>query len=787
MKTQQWLKLVKKARLLLSWVAAVFLVLGVVACKGSTGSNGTPAVDHGAISGTVRDQIGSPVVAATISTDPSTIAAQTDTAGSFTLASIPIGAYTVVASKTGYIDSKLTGIGVGAGATMNVSLVLASVLPPAGSLSGRVLGRKGTSGVSSPVAGAQVCVEGGSLCANAQSDGTYTLTGVTPGFIFLSASATGYLLGETRQAAFLASGATVTGLDITLSGRPTNSATYVGTITCVSCHTSVSPSVVAAWQNSAHFKAFDRTLNSIDVTGWPAAPASGCTPTTMDTGFMATDPTVTTGPMDREVFLVRYKTGCTTTSSFAMALDTNQNGTVDGSDTIIPVTGSIGGVATGAGQCGNGGIIPANSPCSANLGGTGTTANIGWWQQEYLVSIASGTNKPGWVTWDTTSTPTDMLVLPATWNQRTQAWIPAPDYNPVQSMTFSAACSGCHETGLSFVTDTSGNVTSYSAVSQNIGCEKCHGPGSSHVSAGGDAQLIVNPTYLTAQSEREVCGQCHSQGVASTSPSGALGFAWNSLATVGGGNFIPGVHQLSDFQTAPAYGDPEFYWPSGFPSSDHITYTDFGGNVHANNSYEKMSCANCHSGHAGTGGPSKFQSTAGQSSDQYNFQNNDKILRNDVICLTCHATHGDFALISLTDVANYHISTGGAVQLNGTAFIPNSDQQTQSTDLISSLVNSHMMARAAMPAYFDPTGDVSGMPVGRCSSCHMAKTSFTGAFFSGLDANGKTANVIGDVTSHIFRVAWPVMSLETWSAATSWDGVMPNACGSCHKEYRFGK
>lgn len=786
MKIQQWFKQVIKTRLLLSWIAAAFLVLGGLSCKGSTGDTGTPAVDHGTISGTVKDPTGSPVVAVAVSTDPSTTAVQTDIAGTFTLASIPIGAYAVVASKTGYVDSKLTGVGVGAGATMNVSLVLAPVAPTVGSLSGRVLGRKGTSGVSSPVASAQVCVEGGSICVNAQSDGTYTLTGVTPGFIFLSASATGYLLGETRQASFLAAGATVTGLYITLSGRPTNSATYVGTNTCVSCHTSVSPSVVTAWQNSAHFKAFDRTPGSVDVTGWPAAPTSCSTATTMNTGFMATDPTVTTPPTDRTVFLVRWKAGCGQ-PTFAMAFDTNQNGIVDAGDTIIPVNGSIGGVATGAGQCGNGGIIPANAPCSANLGGTGATANMGWWQQEYLVSIASGTSKPAWVTWDTTNTPTDMLVLPATWNQRTQTWIPAPDYNPVQSMSFSAACSGCHETGLSFVTDTSGNVTSYSAVSQNIGCEKCHGPGSAHVNAGGDAQLIVNPTYLTAQSEREVCGQCHSQGVASTSPAGALGFAWNSLATVGGGNFIPGVHQLSDFQTAPAYGDPGFYWPSGFPSSDHITYIDFGGNVHANNSYEKLSCANCHSGHAGAGGPSQFQRTTGQSGDQYAFQNNDKILRNDVICLACHATHGDFASISLADVANYHISTGGAVQLNGTAFTPSSDQQTQSTDLISSLTNSHMMARAAMPAYFDPTGDVSGMPVGRCSSCHMAKTSFTGAFFSGLDVNGKTANVIGDVTSHIFRVAWPVMSMETWSAATSWDGVMPNACGSCHKEYRFGK
>ncbi len=57
-------------------------------------------------------------------------------------------------------------------------------------------------------------------------------------------------------------------------------------------------------------------------------------------------------------------------------------------------------------------------------------------------------------------------------------------------------------------------------------------------------------------------------------------------------------------------------------------------------------------------------------------------------------------------------------------------------------------------SYYDPTGAVSGMPVGRCASCHMMLTSFTALFFSGLDANRRTANVIGDVSSHTFRVAW---------------------------------
>ncbi len=764
--------------------AAASLTLGLLACKGSTGpagpagAAGTPAVDHGTIAGTVKDPTGAAVAGATVATDPATATAQTDAAGSFTLASIPIGSYNLVASKTGYVNGTLTGVGVAAGGTVNVSLVLAPIPPTVGSISGTVLGRKGTSGTSSPVAGATVCVQGTSTCSSpTAADGTYAISGAAPGFVFVGATATGWLAGETREATFLAAGGTATGVDVTLSGAPASTATYLGSSACVTCHAGVTPGIVSAWQASAHARATRRDLTQVDPTGWALVTQEpGCTSTAnaLGLGFTAPDPDVTTAPADRQVFLVRFAAGCT--PAFAMALDTNSNGVVDTGDTIIPVTGTVGGVATGAGQCGNGGIIPATALCSQGT--------IGWWQQEYLVSIG-GAGKPSWVTWDTTNTPTDMLVLPAAWNQRALAWVLAPDYGTTQDTTWSKACSGCHETGLSLAADANGNVTSYSARSQDIGCEKCHGPGSSHAGAGGDAQLIVNPAYLTAQSEREVCGQCHSQDVASTSPAGAFGFAWNDTATTGGGNFIPGLHVLSDFQSAPAFGDPADYWPGDFPSADHLTYIDFGASVHANNQFEKLTCANCHSGHGGTGGPSAIQKTAG--TDTYVFQANDAVLRDDVACLSCHATFGPFAAVALEDVANYHVMEGGAVLKDGTAMAPSADAQLVSEGLIASAVTAHMLAEAGMPGYFDPTGAASGMPVGRCSSCHMAKTAFTGTYFSGLDASGRTANVIGDVTAHTVRVAWPDTSLATWAAATTWDGVMPNACGSCHAAYRFGK
>jgi len=658
-----------------------------------------------------------------------------------------------------------------------------SVTPP--SISGTVSFAAGST--MQPVAGAQVCAEGTTTCTTSASDGSYALGGLTPGQVFLSASASGFLPGETRESVTLASGAAVTGVALLLSGRPPDSAHYVGSGLCFYCH----ESEVLAWQSSAHSKALDQTTQSVDVTGWPAAPSDCTGPAQpVNSSIQQADPMVAP-PADptRDVYLVRWKAGCGQ-PEFAMAFDTNGNGIIDAGDTVIPVTGSIGGVATDAGQCGNGGILPAQNPCASNLGGSHPTAAMGWWQQEYLTAIG-GSAKPSWVTWDTSGTPTDALVMPLAWNQRTQQWVAAPDYNTAQTGTWSMACAGCHEVGLTLAVDANGLVTQYASVSPQIGCEKCHGPASAHVTSL-DPKLIVNPAYLTAQAAREVCAQCHSQGVSSASPAGVFGFAWNDAATVGGGNFIPGVHQLSDFMSAPSFGDPNFYWtestwPAGtaFPSSDHLTAIDLGSSQHATNTYDRLTCGDCHTGHAGAGGPTDIASTDAQTGDRYDFLNNDAVLRDDVGCLTCHAGFGSFASVALSDTAAYHLSMGGTVEKNGAAWTISSGDQATAVANVASTVTAHMVAKSGCTAPFDPTG-TNGPPAGRCSSCHMAKTTFTGSYFSGLDSSGKMANVIGDVSAHTFVVATPDLSQATVAAATTWDGVMPNACGACHAEDRFG-
>jgi hypothetical protein len=759
--------------------------------EGPQGNPGTPALDRGSIAGVVKDSIGTVLGNAFITTTPATTKVATNSVGAFVLSNVPMGAYNISASKTGYVDASLTAIGVVAGGTTRVSLSLAPVAPTTGTLTGTVFGRKTGSGASGPVAesvplsGAQVCIQATHTCVTTAADGTYLFKDLAPGFVFVSASESSYLAGETRSASFVSAGATSAGVNVTLSGRPPVTATYLGSDACISCHQTLQAGLIAAWKGSAHYGYTDRTLAHLDTAGWPAAPTTCDGPAIVNTQVGALDPAVATGDPTRNVFLVRWGAACGAGKpAFAMAFDTNNSGVFDTGDTLMPITGTFGGVATEAGQCGNGGILPATASCAATFG-SATTAAVGWWQQEYLMPIGGG-NKPAWVTWDVSGTPNEALTLPLTYNQRVGSggWINAPDYNPTQVGTFSQACGSCHESGLKITTDANGNVNEYSSAEPVIGCEKCHGPGSAHASSA-DVRAIINPAFLTAQAEREVCGQCHTNGVNSVSPA-TLGYAWNDQATVGGGNFIPGVHQLSDFLAIPSYGDPNFYWPSGYANIDHAQYMDLSGSVHANNSYEKITCTDCHNSHGGQGGPYQIQRTDSASADVYSFQNNAAAMRNDVLCLACHATHGSFSTVSLADVARYHVYSGGSVTKNGAKWDVPAADGVASQSLIANTVNSHMMVQAEMPAYFDPTGSVAA-PVGRCTSCHMAKTSVTAAFYPGLDANGKTANLIGDVSSHTFQVAMPNDSLQTWAGAATWDAVMPNACGSCHAGYRFGK
>ena len=64
-------------------------------------------------------------------------------------------------------------------------------------------------------------------------------------------------------------------------------------------------------------------------------------------------------------------------------------------------------------------------------------------------------------------------------------------------------CDGCHSVNY--------NIETKQVTEWNVGCEKCHGPGSLHV-AHPTQKNIVNPETLDYVRANDTCIQCHSQG-----------------------------------------------------------------------------------------------------------------------------------------------------------------------------------------------------------------------------------------------------------------------------------
>ena len=104
----------------LVWQMVALLTIALSACSGDDGRDGEPgapgtnAVDRGTIAGQVVDSAGAPVAGVAIETTPATSSTSTAADGRFALASIPVGAYTIVAvSPTSGSAQLVTGVAGG--------------------------------------------------------------------------------------------------------------------------------------------------------------------------------------------------------------------------------------------------------------------------------------------------------------------------------------------------------------------------------------------------------------------------------------------------------------------------------------------------------------------------------------------------------------------------------------------------------------------------------------------------------------------------------------------------
>ena len=119
------------------------------------------------------------------------------------------------------------------------------------------------------------------------------------------------------------------------------------------------------------------------------------------------------------------------------------------------------------------------------------------WKQRYFTKIGN-----------------DYYPLPAQWDvthklwrtymvqPNTDWWVPFYPADNARRPT-GPLCDGCHSVNYDVKTKT---VTEW-----NVGCERCHGPGSEHLRQPV-AATIVNPAKLDFVRASDTCIQCHSQG-----------------------------------------------------------------------------------------------------------------------------------------------------------------------------------------------------------------------------------------------------------------------------------
>ncbi|MBI3074188.1 MAG: carboxypeptidase regulatory-like domain-containing protein [Deltaproteobacteria bacterium] len=756
--------------------------------SGDAGAAGTPGASGGTITGSVKDTNNAGLVGATISTSPTSSSTASDVSGNFSLASVPNGVFTVIATLAGYGASSVTGVSVTAGGSTSAAFVLYLADGGFASISGTV---KNTAGAA--IANATVSVSGVDASAVTAADGTYTITNVpAPGPYFLDVAPptndadAGYFAGDTRVSLLLTR-ASHTDASIILSARPSSAATYIGTSLCALCHAVVGDTTIVPRHASAgHWRSLslDGGERFVSTSLWPSVGA------TVDTGKYAQDPNGVKydagngGSGWNRVYLCQNSAG-----SYAMMFGPNPDAGVDAGCTgaggttqgiVIPVAGTYGG--EGDRSTWDGGIV----------------ANLGKFKQRFFARVNDVDSGTGWTY--TAGKDKDLLVLPVQVTQSGDGYPKFDVYKETEwanrNRTFAYACAGCHNTNMNIVWDQAGGsdyITSYAYTDLNVGCEKCHGPGSEHVAVGGGlAKAIINPKYLTADRERQVCGQCHSGDDGKNEGSQKkYGYAYNlnyadaGATYIGRGTYVPGFYDISEFISNLDGGASFNAWATIFGTktwgkAHRQQYAMLLKSKHVNNTTRRMTCASCHDVHSTYQGPKAHSVTSG--SDTFVFET--PRFNNNVLCLSCHAGSGEFATMATSDVAAIQVGDSRVVSKNGTNQSFTAGEIASALERVGDVVEGHMNNKANMGFFvmYDPEREPG---VGRCMNCHMPRTAKSGGYTTGVDEFGKTALIEGDQGSHVFDVIRPQMSRIMTDGGVSDTAVMPNSCGPCHARYRF--
>jgi predicted CXXCH cytochrome family protein len=205
----------------------------------------------------------------------------------------------------------------------------------------------------------------------------------------------------------------------------------------------------------------------------------------------------------------------------------------------------------------------------------------------------------------------DYFPEPAQWDVTHRVWRPYfvakgtdwwEPYYPADNMQrpTGPTCDGCHSVDY--------NIHTKQVAEWNVGCEKCHGPGSEHVEHPSRGN-ILNPARMDYVSANDTCIQCHSQGRPLTNPIEGKYYDWPVGYHVG--LILSDSWQLEEH----TLGETTFtHYPDGSAHKNRMQGNDFVQSV----MYRRgVTCFSCHDVH-GTDTYAQLRKPA------------------DQLCLDCH-------------------------------------------------------------------------------------------------------------------------------------------------------
>jgi predicted CXXCH cytochrome family protein len=257
----------------------------------------------------------------------------------------------------------------------------------------------------------------------------------------------------------------------------------------------------------------------------------------------------------------------------------------------------------------------------------------------------------------------------------TDWWV--PHYGPTNNdRPTGPLCDGCHSVNYNIATKT---VTEW-----NVGCERCHGPGSDHVRQPS-ASNIVNPARLDYVRANDTCIQCHSQGQPLTNPMIGQYYDWPVGFHQGG--------QLRDYWKLEEHtlGETNFFhYADGTAHKNRMQGNDFVQSV----MYRRgITCFSCHDSHGTT---------------------NDALLVRPVrtLCLTCHGTgspNGPHNASTIEEHTHHRAGSPGSECV--ACHMPKIEQEMTTVNVRSHTFN--VVMPAMTDAYKIPNS---------CNTCHTDKT-----------------------------------------------------------------